>query len=207
MVYNLEIIMRNTIKLKKAFLVCCMLLGMIIFFSCNQDSVNSTWDESKKPKLTAEQERIRNSKAKFMANNLPLDAADKEGFKKVYFDYLDSKLVASEKYGYDKDVNDYVNELSEEEFLAIFKKTKELQFEIAKIERNFVDKFSKIMPPKKVAKFFQIEKKRRDRISIDRKDENKNAPNLNQRIGQSRPQKDRLQKRLNSNRGVQNKEN
>jgi len=131
------------------------LLVALILGGAGQPLIAQDSGESQAARADLQAERT-----KLVAANLQLTEAESAKFWPLYEEYrgkqnrLDDKAIAL--------VEDYANHfdsLSDEKAKELIKRQLDLEKERLNLRRDYLGKFEKTIPPKKVARYYQIERK------------------------------------------------
>jgi len=109
-------------------------------------------------KLEITRDGIERQKRVIVAGSLPLTSAEEKAFWPLYDEY--QKEQRSLDAGTDRLVADYVagyETLTDERARAMLDEMIRLDEERAKLHRRWVDRMAKALPPRKLARYFQIE--------------------------------------------------
>jgi hypothetical protein len=103
---------------------------------------------------------IQAERTKLVAANLDLTETEGKAFWPIYNDYraqwskLDDRTLALVK-----DYADNYEAMSDEKAKSLLQQLVTLDDDRLKLRRSYIGKFEKVLPPKKVARYFQIERK------------------------------------------------
>jgi hypothetical protein len=110
--------------------------------------------------VQAERAQIQAERTKLVADNLPLTEAEGKAFWPLYNRYRDEMRQVNDRTvalidAYAK----HYDALTDREADTYLKEMHDVQSAQVNLKRSYVGKFRKILPPKKVARYFQIENK------------------------------------------------
>jgi hypothetical protein len=110
--------------------------------------------------VQADRAQIQAERTKLVSENLPLSEAEREAFWPVYDRYRDDMRQLNDRTValIDAYARRYVA-LSDLEAETYLKEMHDVQDAQLSLKRSYVGKFRKILPPRKVARYFQIENK------------------------------------------------
>jgi len=95
-----------------------------------------------------------------VAANLPLTDQESTAFWPVYDDYRAAmKKVTDQKVALIKSYAASYNTLTDQQALDLLKQSQDISKSELDVKSSYVDKFKKVLPPKKVARYYQIESK------------------------------------------------
>jgi len=95
-----------------------------------------------------------------VAQNLPLTDQESAAFWPVYDDYrAQMKKINDRKVALIKSYAGSYNSLTDQQALDMLKESQDINKSELDLKSNYVDKFKKVLPPKKVARYYQIESK------------------------------------------------
>lgn len=121
-------------------------------------------------KLTKE-ERLAKRKA-FITERLALTDDEAKAFWPIYEQRrLDKQEKIKPLRKANKKGRKKINEMSDEELVSMLRTTFEIRKIGLKIDEEYLDKFLRVLPPKKVAKLYHIEKKFRQRSKQNKRKE------------------------------------
>ena len=110
--------------------------------------------------VQADRAQIQAERTKLVSENLPLSEAEREAFWPVYDRYRDDMRQLNDRTValIDAYARRY-EALSDLEAETYLKEMHDVQDAQLSLKRSYVGKFRKILPPRKVARYFQIENK------------------------------------------------
>ena len=95
-----------------------------------------------------------------VANNMGLTEQEAEAFWPVYKDFQEAlRKVSDRRADLILERAKEFNSLSGEKAQKMLKESLDIQAERTKLKQKFIGKFNKVLPPKKVVRYFQIENK------------------------------------------------
>jgi hypothetical protein len=110
--------------------------------------------------VQADRAQIQAERTKLVSDNLPLTEAEGKAFWPLYNRYRDEMRQVNDRTvalidAYAK----HYDTLTDQQAETYLKEMQDVQDAQLKLKRSYVGKFRKILPPKKVARYFQIENK------------------------------------------------
>jgi hypothetical protein len=103
---------------------------------------------------------IQAERTKLVAANLELTEAEAAKFWPLYDEYRGKqKKVNDRALALVEDFAANYEALSDEKAKELIKRQLEIENERLKLQKSYMDKFQKVIPPKKAARYFQIERK------------------------------------------------
>lgn len=118
-----------------------------------------SWITPLKAQSQEQVERFKKEREAFFTKNLELTTEESEAFFCVYDDFFNRKMKLAEderntfSYAYDNAEN-----LSDKEITEILEKIRTIKEDQVKLENQyFQDKFTEVLPPKKVLKLYRVE--------------------------------------------------
>ena len=138
----------------RAVICKVMVVGILI----TGVAVISTQAENSRDELQAASEVIRHQKKTYIANMMELDAQENEAFWALYAEYESglSKLRIKRIELAVKFLQSHVS-LSDAEAIDMLNQKLELDGADIKFKQSYVAKFMKVLPGRKVARFYQAE--------------------------------------------------
>jgi Spy/CpxP family protein refolding chaperone len=104
--------------------------------------------------------QIQAERTKLVADNLPLTEAEGAQFWPLYNRYRDEmRLVNDRTVALIDSYAKHYETLTDQDAEVYLKEMQDVQKAQLDLKRSYVGKFRKILPPKKVARYFQIENK------------------------------------------------
>lgn len=103
---------------------------------------------------------IESGRTEIMTKTISMTPEEREAFAPIYLDYWEEMNVLSNRF-YDliyKFAQNY-EDLSDDKALEIVDEYMKIDRERAKIRQKYVKKFKKVLEPKNVLRFFQVENK------------------------------------------------
>jgi hypothetical protein len=95
-----------------------------------------------------------------VAKNMNLTEAEAEGFWGVYNDYQnDLRKVYDRRSQALQELAEHFEHLTDEKAQALLKQYLDFQEQRVKMRKSYLKKFGKVIPPKKVVRYYQIENK------------------------------------------------
>src|SRR3954462_7445010 len=102
---------------------------------------------------------IKTEKAVVLAHNLPLTEAEGAEFWPLQREYeTELTKLADERLAIIQEYAAHYDEMSDSDAKRLVKKQLDLDHKKIDLQSNYFKKFSKVIPPKKAARFFQIER-------------------------------------------------
>lgn len=136
------------------FFVLLMLLASSQAFAQARDAV-----EVKRSVIATERKMI-------VSANMPLSEEESAAFWPVYNEFQDTmRKLNDRRTNLILDLITEFDDLSGERAQDMVKEALSIEEQRIKIQRKYLSKFNKVLPPKKVARFFQIENRLNARIS------------------------------------------
>jgi len=136
------------------FFVLLMLLASSQAFAQARDAV-----EVKRSVIATERKMI-------VSANMPLSEEESAAFWPVYNEFQDTmRKLNDRRTNLILDLISEFDDLSGERAQDMVKEALSIEEQRIKIQRKYLGKFNKVLPPKKVARFFQIENRLNARIS------------------------------------------
>lgn len=136
------------------FFVLLMLLASSQAFAQARDAV-----EVKRSVIATERKMI-------VSANMPLSEEESAAFWPVYNEFQDTmRKLNDRRTNLILDLITEFDDLSGERAQDMVKEALSIEEQRIKIQRKYLGKFNKVLPPKKVARFFQIENRLNARIS------------------------------------------
>jgi Spy/CpxP family protein refolding chaperone len=103
---------------------------------------------------------LQAERTKVIAANLELTEAEAAKFWPLYDEYRGKqKQVNDRAVALLEDFAANYDALSDEKAKDLVKRQLDIENDRLKLQRSYLDKFGKVIPPKKVARYFQIERK------------------------------------------------
>jgi hypothetical protein len=105
-------------------------------------------------------EKVRADKKLFVAANMELTEAEAKAFWPVYEKYQNELFLLRSRTA--KLINDYADaykDMSDEKATALLNELIKIEALGAKVKKAYLPKFQKVLPAKKVARYYQIEQK------------------------------------------------
>ena len=115
-------------------------------------------------------EKVKADKKLLVAANMELTEAEAKGFWPVYEQYQKDLSAINQRIGrlIDSYAKDYsANSLSDDKAQKLTAELVAIQKAEAELQASYVPKLNKVLPPKKVARYLQIENKIRAAIKYD----------------------------------------
>lgn len=110
------------------------------------------------PRYKENREKIESEKVAFITNKLDLSVKEAQNFWPVYNEFQKKREeLFIEKRKIHKNLTKNVETLSDEEIIEVLNKIGELKMKEVKLEKEYTDKFLKILPPKKVVMLHKTE--------------------------------------------------
>ncbi len=136
------------------FFVLLMLLASSQAFAQARDAV-----EVKRSIIQTERKMI-------VSANMPMSEEESAAFWPVYNEFQDAmRKLNDRRTNLILDLISEFDDLSGERAQDMVKEALSIEEQRIKLQRKFLGKFNKVLPPKKVARFFQIENRLNARIS------------------------------------------
>ena len=135
--------------MKKLILSFIVLFSASIMISQNTDAY-----------MEVERAALKTEKKAFVADAMDLTDAESGPFWALYNEYNDKQYVVNTKvYENLKDYAEHYETITDEKALELWGNHMKYMNELAKLRNTYFKKFQKILPGKKVARYFQIEYK------------------------------------------------
>ncbi len=109
---------------------------------------------------------IQTERKMIVSANMPLSEEESAAFWPVYNEFQDTmRKLNDRRTNLILDLISEFDDLSGERAQDMVKEALSIEEKRIKLQRKFLGKFNKVLPPKKVARFFQIENRLNARIS------------------------------------------
>ena len=129
-----------------------------------------TYAQEAAPKVSADQvaddtlqlmrQDIRSQRKKIVAANLPLTEAEAVKFWPVYDRYVvDHSKIYDTRYALIKEYAQNFNTVTDEQALSLIKGWIATEEDMAQLRLKWMPEFQKVIPPKKTAMFYQIDRR------------------------------------------------
>jgi hypothetical protein len=110
--------------------------------------------------IQVDRAQIQTERTKLVSDNLPLTEAEGKAFWPLYNRYRDDmRQVNDRSVALIDAYARHYEKLTDQEAETYLKEMHDVQNAQLSLKRSYVGKFRKILPPKKVARYFQIENK------------------------------------------------
>ncbi len=137
------------------------LLAVLFVFNVIGLQAQNLTKKNQKSKKRANYEAILEKKLAYMKENLMLTPAETQAFEKVYREYSKKKIELHKKMRndfYSKIKKGKYLDMSDTDLNIILDKKIKLDDEKTKIETEFIQNLRKVLPPKKVIKYFRADR-------------------------------------------------
>ena len=103
---------------------------------------------------------IQAERTKIVAANLDLTEAEGQNFWPLYNDYrAQSSKLGDRTFALIKDYADNYDAMTDEKAKDLLQQQVKIDDDRFKLQRSYIGKFEKVLPSRKVARYFQIERK------------------------------------------------
>lgn len=110
--------------------------------------------------IQAARAEIQAERTKLVAANLPLTEEEGAKFWPIYNEYrAEASKIADRGVSLIKDYAANFDAMTDEKARGLLQQQLDLEQDRAKLRRSYVSKFEKVLPAKKVARYYQIENK------------------------------------------------
>jgi len=163
--------MRNKLAVMLVVAGCCIYLGSGRAVKARAQSQSSQSATSQQPGVDQDikllREDIRSKKKQLVAANLKLTDDEATKFWPVYDQYTAELVkINNEKYALIKEYADTWGTMSDQQALSLTNRALEVEKNVADLRIKYVPIFSKVIPGKKVATFYQIERRVQSMIDL-----------------------------------------
>ncbi len=111
---------------------------------------------------------IQTERKMIVSANMPMSEEESAAFWPVYNEFQDAmRKLNDRRTNLILDLISEFDDLSGERAQDMVKEALDIEEQRIKLQRKYLGKFNKVLPPKKVARFFQIENRLNARISDD----------------------------------------
>lgn len=113
-------------------------------------------------------EAAKANKKLIVSDNMNLTEEEAVNFWSVYDEYQQALRGVNERIG--KAIKEYAenyNSLSDEKAKSLLDETMSIEEDRLKLQRSYIAKFSKVLPAKKVARYYQVENKLYSIVKFD----------------------------------------
>jgi hypothetical protein len=156
--------MRNKLAVMLVVAGCCIYLGSGRAVKAQAQSQSSQSASSQQAGVDQDikllREDIRSKKKQLIAANLKLTDTEATKFWPVYDQYTAELVkINNEKYALIKEYADTWGSMTDEQALSLTNRALEVEKSVADLRIKYVPIFSKVIAGKKVATFYQIERR------------------------------------------------
>jgi len=146
-------------KFWKTSLVLTAVLMLSVFAPVQADDAAAAKEQVKED-FVYTRAVIQSGRTEIVTKTISMTPAEREGFAPIYLDYWAEMNVLSNRF-YDLiyEFAQNYEDLSDEKALEIVDEYMVIDKERAKIRAKYVKKFKKVLEPKNVLRFFQVENK------------------------------------------------
>lgn len=144
--------------MKKIFLAFCLLLTTSVCLFAQGQPARGREGRGGIPSF----EQFMAEKTNFMVKEMKLNAADSTRFVSIYMQLQQEKGKLMQKYRNGREVFQKMRqgeELEDSLYMRIVINDAQIQLEDAKLEREYIDKFAKVLTPKQVFSLMLAERK------------------------------------------------
>jgi hypothetical protein len=146
--------------MKKIIVVCCALVFVFVSANVSVLAQVAATEASLEKDLELIRRDLRNEKKKIIAMNVPLTATEATKFWPVYDQYAgDMTKVYDEFYAIIKDYATNQKSLTDDQAISMIKRWSDNQVRQAQTRQKYVPLIEKVIPGKKAALFFQIDRR------------------------------------------------
>jgi hypothetical protein len=119
------------------------------------------------PNIELMRKDIRSKKKQLIADNLKLSEADAARFWPIYDQYTaDLVKINNEKYAVIKEYKESFGSISDAQAVDLTKRALEADQNVAVLRSRYVSRFLQVLPGRKLATYFQIERRLQDLINL-----------------------------------------
>jgi hypothetical protein len=163
--------MRNKLAVMLVVAGCCIYLGNGRAVKAQTQSQSSQSASSQQSGVDQDikllREDIRSKKKQLVAANLKLSDDEATKFWPVYDQYTAELVkINNEKYALIKEYADTWGTMSDQQALSLTNRALDVEKNVADLRIKYVPMFSKVIPGKKVATFYQIERRVQSMIDL-----------------------------------------
>jgi hypothetical protein len=155
----------NTVKARWALLIVMALMVVVVAFP-----VTALTQDKPSDNMQILREKVKADKKLLVATNMGLTEPEAKGFWPVYEEYQKDLTTINQRIV--KLIESYAadyraNTLSDEKAKKLIDELVAIEQAEAGLKASYVPKLSKVLPPKKVARYLQIENKIRAVVKFD----------------------------------------
>lgn len=163
--------MRNKLVVILVLAGCCVSLGTVRSVKAQDQSQSSQSANSQQSGIDQDiqlmREDIRSKKKQLVAANLKLSDDEATKFWPVYDQYTAELVkINNEKYALIKEYADTWGTMTDAQALSLTNRALAVEKNVADLRIKYVPIFSKVIPGKKVATFYQIERRVQSMIDL-----------------------------------------
>jgi hypothetical protein len=119
------------------------------------------------PNIELMRKDIRSKKKQLIADNLKLSEADAARFWPIYDQYTaDLVRVNNEKYAVIKEYKESFGSISDAQAVDLTRRALEADQNVAILRARYVSRFLEVLPGRKLATYFQIERRLQEMINL-----------------------------------------